>query len=224
MGSDEVPIVRSLQIGSAAPLGPDGVLSGIVKNPVNEAVSVKLLGFVGDAQADLSVHGGPEKAVYGYAATRYPAWIADFPDHAASLTPGAFGENLTIGGMDEDSICVGDIHAIGTARLQVCQPRQPCFKLALRFADDRLPRAMIRNGRSGWYYRVVEEGQIAPGDPITVAERDAAAFPLGRLTQIVYHRNGTAEEMAMLAEIEGTASWIRDWAKRRLDRDASAKR
>ena len=221
MSNEKVAVVQSVQVGAAAPLGPKSVPSGFVKTPVSGPARIERLGIVGDVQADLSVHGGPEKAVYGYAASRYPAWLADFPEHSALLVPGAFGENLTIDGIDEDAIYVGDIHAIGSARLQVCQPRQPCFKFALRFADDRLPPAMNRNGRSGWYYRVVQAGEITSGDAIHLVDRQAAALPFARLIDIVYHRNGTAEEMTALASSDAVASWIQDWAKRWLERRES---
>src|SRR5437868_9897189 len=104
------PFLLSVQTGRIAPLGPDQVPSAIVKIPRNDSVAVSLLGLAGDEQADLRVHGGPEKAVYGYAASHYPAWAAEFPRLAASFTGGAMGENLTVGGMDESAICVGDVH------------------------------------------------------------------------------------------------------------------
>lgn len=121
--------VLSIQTGRAATLGPYGVNSGFVKSGVDGAVEVGLLGLAGDEQADLSVHGGPEKAVYAYAAAHYAAWSQDYPEHADRFRPGSLGENLTIEGLDESDICVGDVHLIGDVRLQVCQPRQPCFKL-----------------------------------------------------------------------------------------------
>jgi len=117
--------LRSIHLGPIAPLGPKGVPSGFVKTQVAGPVSVGLLGLVGDAQADLSVHGGPEKAVYGYATAHYPRWQAEFPQHIAKLVPGGLGENLAIEGQDEASVYVGDIIGIGSTILQVCQPRQP---------------------------------------------------------------------------------------------------
>ena len=154
----------SVQVGRVAPLGPEGVPSAFVKCPVDGPIAVMALGLAGDQQADLRVHGGPEKAVYGYALSSYAPWRHAFPEHDALLVPGAFGENLTIGGMDEETVHIGDVVRVGSATLQVTQPRQPCFKFALRFAEKRMPKAMIRNGRSGWYYRVVEAGVLAAGD------------------------------------------------------------
>lgn len=204
-----IPNLVSVQVGQIAPLGPDGVASGFVKRPVASPVRVGKLNLDGDQQADLRVHGGPDKAVYAYAAANYPLWAQDFPEHAARLTPGVFGENLTIAGLVEADIWVGDVHAIGTARLQVCQPRQPCFKLGLRFDDNRLPRNMVRSGRSGWYYRVLEEGVLSAGDEVRIVERPNPDLPLTRLIDIVYRGQASNEELARIAIAPGVAEWLR---------------
>jgi MOSC domain-containing protein YiiM len=154
----------SVRTGEIIPLGPNLVPSGFVKEQRSGNIAVTLQGLDGDRQADLTAHGGPEKAVYGYADRHYVAWAADFPALASAFRSGAMGENLTISDMDENDICVGDIHAVGSALLQVCQPRQPCFKLALRHNEKRLPKAMVRSGRAGWYYRVLREGTLSQGD------------------------------------------------------------
>jgi MOSC domain-containing protein YiiM len=176
---------------------------------VPHAVRVALHGIVGDEQADLSVHGGPEKAVYGYAARHYPQWCADFPQHAALFVAGSMGENLTIAGLDEDDLCIGDIHRIGTALMQVCQPRQPCFKLAGYFGDPRMPRAMVRSGRSGWYYRVLEEGECRAGDAVMLVERQDQTVSFVRLTTIVNGGAASQTEAAALAAMPGLASGLR---------------
>lgn len=150
--------MTTVHVGRIQPLGPAGVSSGFVKSAVNGRVHVRSLGLEGDEQADLRVHGGMDKAVYGYATENYVAWRADFPEHAALFVPGGVGENLAIQGLDEHSVCLGDQHLIGTALLGVCQHRQPCHKFALRFNDPRVVRAMVRNGRCGWYYRVIRDG------------------------------------------------------------------
>src|SRR5215469_2516769 len=191
--------ILSVQTGKAAPLGPDLVPSGFVKTPRAGAVAVNPLGLDGDEQADLVSHGGPEKAVYGYAASRYPSWAEEFPQLANHFTGGAMGENLTIAGLDETGICVGDVHAIGTALLQVCQPRQPCYKFALRHGNKRLPKAMVRFGFSGWYYRVLKTGKLMAGDPLVLHARPNPDFAFARLTEIVYHGHATGEELARMA-------------------------
>jgi len=218
----EIGRVNSVQVGAVAPLGPDGTPSGFLKRPAAGPIDVGLLGLAGDAQADLRVHGGPEKAVYAYAASRYSAWAADFPEHAAILHAGAFGENLTIEGFDEGGICVGDVHAIGSARLQVCQPRQPCFKLGLRFADPRLPPAMVINGRSGWYYRVLQPGVLEAGETLRLEERPNPDFRFDRLVAIVSGRGATTEELERLADMDGLAGGRKTLVRRALSRHLAA--
>jgi MOSC domain-containing protein YiiM len=203
--------VLSVHIGKIAGLGPEGVPSGFVKLPVQGPVAVSTDGLVGDQQADLSVHGGPDKAVYAYGVANYQQWRQEYPQHGALLGPGALGENLAIEGMREEDLCVGDIHAIGTARLQVCQPRQPCFKLALRFADKHLPKAMIRNGRSGWYYRVLETGNLNPGDPVELVERPNPNFPFVRLVQLISFGKATTAELEQMRDMPGLAA---NWQRR----------
>ena len=198
----------SVHTGKVAPLGPDCVPSGIVKPARPGAVTVEAEGLEGDAQADLSVHGGPDKAVYGYAAEHYPRWAAEHPEHAARFAPGVMGENLAIAGLDEAAICVGDVHAIGTALLQVCQPRQPCFKLGLQFGDPLMVKAMVRNERAGWYYRVLQPGALRAGEAVTLQDRPHPDFSFARLVTIVYRREPTRDELVRMAEMEGLA---RQW-------------
>lgn len=206
----------SVHTGKVAPLGPEGVPSGFVKLARQGAVAVGPEGLDGDAQADLSVHGGPDKAVYGYAADHYPGWAADHPKHAALFAPGVMGENLAIAGMDEASLCVGDVHRVGTALLQVCQPRQPCFKLGLRFDDPLMVKAMVRSERSGWYYRVLQTGELRAGDAVTLHDRPHPHFPFTRLVSIVYRRNPTMEELGQMSEMTGLARQWRLQARQAL--------
>jgi MOSC domain-containing protein YiiM len=176
-------------------------------------VTVAANGLVGDQQADLTVHGGPEKAVYAYALSNYPHWAAAFPEIVEQFGPGSMGENLAVEGMDETDLCIGDIHAIGDCLLQVCQPRQPCFKFALRFGNNKLPRAMVRSERSGWYYSVVKEGTITAGDQLVLHDRPNPDFPFRRLVQIVYHGQATVEELTRMADMPGLASQWRGQAQ-----------
>ena len=201
----------SVHTGKVAPLGPEGVPSGFVKLARTEPVAVEANGLNGDAQADLSVHGGPEKAVYGYGADHYPHWAAEHPRHAVRFSPGVMGENLAIAGLRETEICVGDIHRVGTALLQVCQPRQPCFKLGLHFDDPLMVKAMVQNQRSGWYYRVLEPGRLRAGDAVTLQDRPHPAFAFARLVEIVYRRNPTREELKRMSSLDGLA---RQWRVR----------
>jgi MOSC domain-containing protein YiiM len=197
--------VVAVHAGRIAPLGPDGEPSGFIKLPVSGRVQVGMLGLAGDEQADLRVHGGPEKAVYAYAISHYAAWRSEFPELADLFVAGGVGENLAIDGLDETGVCVGDVHAVGTAVMQVCQPRQPCFKFALRFGNNRLPKAMVRSGRSGWYYRVLKQGMIGAGDILTLQDRPNPDFPFTRLVDIVNFGQASVEDLHKLAGMAGLA-------------------
>jgi MOSC domain-containing protein YiiM len=206
----------SVHVGRVAPLGPEQVPSGFVKHPVAGPVFVSQTGLAGDEQADLEAHGGPDKAVYGYAAGHYPAWARQFPALADKFVPGSMGENLCIRGMDETGLCVGDVHAMGTSLLQLCQPRRPCFKLGLSFAEEELPQAMLRNGFSGWYYRVLRTGHLAPGDRVTLQERPNPDFAFTRLVEITTHGRATEQELRRMAQMPGLASQWRARAQQML--------
>ncbi|MBA2935908.1 MOSC domain-containing protein [Sphingomonas sp. CGMCC 1.13654] len=208
--------LHAVQTGRIAPLGPDQVPSGYVKWPTEGRARVGALGLAGDEIADLSVHGGPEKAVYGYSLSHYAKWQEEYPQHAVRLQPGAFGENLTIDGLAEEDICLGDIHRVGTSLLQVCQPRQPCFKFALFFEDKRMLKAMVRSGRAGWYYRVLQEGELGPGDEVVVVDRPQPDFPFSRLVEIVYGGRATRDELLELAAMDEIASSLRAAARESL--------
>ena len=155
--------------------------TGIFKQPVQDAGKVRLrkLNFDGDRQADLTVHGGPLKAVYAYPSEHYPLWRDELAedDEAQTVlkTWGAFGENLTTEGMTEDNVQIGDQFRIGSALVMAVQPRQPCFKLAAKFDRDDVIDRMMENGRSGIYFSVLEEGDVQAGDEITrVAGRESS--------------------------------------------------
>jgi MOSC domain-containing protein YiiM len=157
--------IVSVQVGRVAPLGRRQVPSGFVNRPIAGQVIVKRLGLVGDQQADLRVHGGTDKAIYCYPIEHYVKWLAERPSAEALLVPGGFGENLTTRGLDEDRVCIGDVLQIGGVTAQVTQPRQPCFKLGLRFDDPRMLPDLLQSGRSGWYLRLLEPGWVEPGPP-----------------------------------------------------------
>ena len=141
--------IVSVQVGRIAPLGSRQVPSAFVKRPIAVRVMVERLGLAGDQQADLRVHGGPDKAIYCYPSEHYAKWLAERPSAESLLVSGGFGENLTTLGLDEDQLCLGDVLRIGGVTVQVTQPRRPCFKLGLRFADTQMLRALLRSGRSG---------------------------------------------------------------------------
>ena len=198
--------IVAVRVGGIAPLGPDRVRSGYIKHEVSHPVTAGPLGLTGDAQADLRVHGGAEKAVYGYPVSRYPEWQAAFPALADQLVSGAMGENLVIDETDETSIHIGDRIRVGGALLQVTQPRQPCFKLALALGEPRLARHMTRSGWCGWYYRVLEPGAIGAGDRHDVVERPNPDWPVARFARVIAARAMGAELLAEMVAMEGLAS------------------
>jgi MOSC domain-containing protein YiiM len=159
-----------VNVGVPRPVELDGrtVWTAIWKSPVAGRVPLRGVNLGGDDQADRTVHGGPDKAVYAYGAEDTEWWEAEL---AASLGPGAFGENLTVRGMPVSEAVIGERWAVGSALLEVAQPRLPCFKLGLRMGDPRFLKRFAVAGRPGAYLRVVAEGDIAAGDAIEVVSR-----------------------------------------------------
>jgi MOSC domain-containing protein YiiM len=146
------------------------VETGIFKSPVDGPVAVKKLNLAGDQQADLTVHGGPDKAIYGYASEHYPYWRKELPE--MTFAWGNFGENLTTTGLLEDELYIGDLLKVGSAVLTVTQPRLPCYKLQIRFGRDDIIKRFLRARRSGFYLSVTEEGELAAGSKIELLRRD----------------------------------------------------
>lgn len=151
------------------------ISSGIAKLPVaGETVALDWLNLAGDRQADLRVHGGPNKAVYAYPAEHIATWNEELAP-ASPFGPGTFGENLTVRGWLEDAVLIGDVWAWGEARLQVSEPRYPCFKLGMRTGRRDIIKRMTANGRSGWYLRVLQPGVVPTRGELTLVERTPGA-------------------------------------------------
>ena len=146
------------------------VRTSIFKTPVSHRVRVAQHNLEGDAQSDLSVHGGREKAVYAYPAEHYAFWRGELPDH--ELPWGSFGENFTTEGVLESEVCVGDRFGIGTAEFVATQPRMPCYKLGIRFDRPEIVKRFHKSGRNGFYFAVEREGEVGAGDPIERLSRD----------------------------------------------------
>jgi len=175
---------RLLSLNVARPatlrlLGRD-IPTGIVKVPVPGRVRIGRLGVAGDFQADLSVHGGPDQAVYLYPAEHYDYWRREL--RREDLAPGFFGENFTAEGVTEDMVRAGDVLRVGTAALQVTKTRSPCFKLGARAGSARFVKTFLESGRLGYYLRVVEEGEAGAGDSMELLATDPALPTLGDLT------------------------------------------
>jgi MOSC domain-containing protein YiiM len=201
-----------VRTGHAARVG--GHFTAYGKQPRAGPVRAHHLGLEGDEVANTRVHGGPEKAIYAYSDDRYAAWRADFPPHAETLVPGGFGENLLIAGLTEDTVCIGDRWRIGSLLVEPCQPRQPCSTLARWFDDPGMVKAMVENGRSGWYLRVIEEGVCEAGDTLILEHRPEGAWSIARVLETSYAKAPEPAALAMLAALPGLATGWAAWAGR----------
>ncbi|MFJ1301409.1 MOSC domain-containing protein [Pseudomonadota bacterium AL_CKDN230030165-1A_HGKHYDSX7] len=209
-------IIDAVLTGVVAPLGDSGKGSGIAKTAVDGPVRVGRLGLAGDEQADPRFHGGPEKAVHHYAYDHYPAWQTLLGERAVLRQPGAFGENISTLGLTEHDVCIGDVYTCGTLVLQVSQARQPCWKLDVRFGHKGMAAQVQQGGRTGWYYRVLEEGELMPGAALVLTERPRPAWPLARIQDVLNRRLVEGEALAELAEMpELSPGWRTLFAKRR---------
>ena len=158
-----------------------GEHSAIAKCPKEGAVKIGYLGIEGDEQADLNVHGGSDKALHHYPFDHYPRWSANAPNAALLSAPGAFGENISTFGLREDEVCIGDQFRIGTALVEISQGRQPCWKQAVHLGWNILPTLMVKERRSGWYYRVLEEGGAQAGDLLELIDRPLPDWTVARV-------------------------------------------
>jgi MOSC domain-containing protein YiiM len=206
----------SVNVGRPKHLGTQRgrpVRSGILKEPVAAAeLNLGAVNLAGDAQADLRVHGGPDKAVYAYPSEHLPHWNEDL---GLDLGPAAFGENLTTAGWLEDDVRIGDVWAWGEALLQVAEPRHPCFKLAMKLDRPQVVDRMLETGRTGWYLRVLRPGRVPVAGPIRVAERHPAGVSVRRVHLAALPGQAAAEELRFLLDLAPlAASWRRALQKR----------
>jgi MOSC domain-containing protein YiiM len=177
--------VDALFAGQVARLAGDSRSSAIVKTPVSGRCMLTADGLAGDTQADRRAHGGGGKALHQYPAEHYARLAAAFPD-ARHLAPGGLGENISTRGMTENDVCIGDIFALGNSRIQVSQPRTPCWKIDTRTACKGVAAFIAEHGLAGWYYRVFEAGEIAPGDWLEHVERPADAVTLAEFWRVTH--------------------------------------
>jgi len=211
----------SVNVGLPRPIGRDRfgreIVSGIVKEPVAaESLVLTQINLEGDGQADLAVHGGPDKAVYAYPAEHLPRWNDEL---GTRFGPGTFGENLTTEGVLENEVRIGDVWAWGDALLQVSQPRSPCYKLATVTGRPDLPKRLTRNARTGWYLRVLRPGTVPTAGPIRVVARDQAGITVERAHRALLLGEATLDELAGLARLEPLAASWREWAAQESARD-----
>ena len=189
------------------------VSTGIFKEPVAGQVLLRRTNLDGDRQADLRVHGGADKAVYLYPFEHYAFWAAE--TGRDDFVYGQFGENFTVTGLLEDDIGIGDVLGVGQARLQVSQPRSPCFKLGIRMGDDEFPVRFAAANRTGFYLRVLEEGKVQAGDAIRILERAAGSMSVRDLFALRQAADATRTDYERAARLPGlSASWRAAFEKR----------
>jgi MOSC domain-containing protein YiiM len=179
-------MITGVFAGKVADLWPGKPPSAILKNRASGRQIITRTGLDRDAQADLSAHGGTEKALHHYPADHYPQWRQDLavtdPDHPR-FVPGGFGENLSSVGVTEEMVCIGDIFHWGTATLQISQGRQPCWKLAAHTAVPQMAYLVQKTLRTGWYYRMIEPGEAGEGDRLVLTERPHPGYSVARVTR-----------------------------------------
>lgn len=196
-------------------IGPDRVTtSGIFKSPVTGRVRMRTLNLDGDGQADPTVHGGPDKAVYAYPVEHYDFWRVELPQ--TSLEWGAFGENLDTRGLLETDICIGDELRIGNARVRVTQPRLPCFKLGIRLQRPDILHRFQASLRTGFYLRVLEEGDVGAGDAIAITHRDPHRISVTTAARLYLHDDGDHATLRALIDVAALPENWRERFRRRL--------
>lgn len=224
-----MPLIVSLQTGRPTTYVHESAADGksrewttaFFKTPVAGPVRIGRLGLDGDDQADRENHGGPDKAVLAYSADHYAAWR----EHLSlpNMPHGGFGENLTIAGLTEETVCIGDTWRAGAVVFQVTQPRQPCWKLSRRWNVSDLAKQVIANGRSGWYLRVLQGGELAAGQSLELVARPQAAWTVMRASNLMHHGKNDLDLAAELAALpELSAAWRESLAARIAKRVADS--
>jgi MOSC domain-containing protein YiiM len=192
------------------------VSTGIFKEPVEGPVMLRTLNLDGDRQADLTVHGGPSKAVYAYPSEHYEFWKQELPE--MQLPWGMFGENLTTEGLIEGEVNIGDRFRIGHAELMVTEPRMPCYKLGIKFGRSDILRRFLASGHSGFYFSVLQEGEIAAGDRIVPLGQDKHNVKVADIVRLYARDRDDLETMRRAIEVEALPDSWRDYFRQRLEK------
>lgn len=218
-----MPAIVSIQTGRATTYDHAGAADGknrswttaFFKSLVEGSVRVGELGIAGDEQADRKNHGGLDKAVLAYSAEHYAHWREHLS--LAEMPHGGFGENLTIAGSEESTVCIGDRWQAGDVVFEVSQPRQPCWKMARRWQIVDLPKQVIQNGRSGWYLRVLEGGELSAGTAMELLSRPRPTWTVARVSRLLYHE---PDNVAGMEELANLPELSRAWREELLERIA----
>jgi len=185
------------------------VTTGIYKQSVQGRVALRTLNLDGDRQADLTVHGGAQKAVYCYPIEHYDYWKKELPGREVPIA--IFGENLTTDGLMEDTIHLGDTFSVGSAEVVVTQPRLPCYKLGVRFRSDDMVKRFLASGRSGFYLAVTREGEVAAGDEIKQIAQDPNAVPVSEISRLYITKRFNDEDVTSLRRALRVAALPESW-------------
>ena len=210
--------ILSINIGLPREVTFNGqtVTTGIFKQPVDRRIYLRKLNLEGDKQADLTVHGGLEKAVYAYPAEHYEYWREELPD--MNIPYGMFGENFTTRGLLEEHINIGDSFEIGSARLMVTQPRMPCHKLGIRFGRMDIVRQFLASGRPGIYFKVLREGEVGVEDEIKLIKRDKNSVTVKDIARIYVDDKEDIETMKRAIMVKALAKGFREHFRQQIEK------
>jgi MOSC domain-containing protein YiiM len=195
------------------------VSTGIYKQPVQGRVALRKLNLDGDAQADLTVHGGEYKAVYCYPAEHYDYWKTELPSRA--FPTAVFGENFTTEGFAESTVYLGDRFAVGSAEVVVTQPRLPCYKLGIRFEWDGMVKKFMQSARTGFYLAVTREGEVAAGDEFREISRDSNAVSVADITRLYIAKRFDVEDVKLLEralKVDALPDSWKDYFRERMEK------
>jgi MOSC domain-containing protein YiiM len=192
------------------------VSTGIFKKPVAGAIMLRTLNLDGDQQADLTVHGGPNKAVYAYPSEHYSFWRAEFPE--MDLSWGMFGENLTIEGLVETAVYIGQRFRLGEAEVMVTEPRMPCYKLGLKFGRNDIIKRFLASRRTGFYFRVMREGMLATGDKLEANGQPQSDITVADITNLYAFDRGNVAMMRRALEIEALPESWKGYFRHEMDK------
>lgn len=210
--------VISVNVGQPRKLLLNGeiVETGIYKEAVEGRVAVRRLNIEGDRQADLTVHGGVDKAVYAYPTEHYAFWREQFPE--MELPWGMFGENLSIEGLFEDTVHIGDHFQVGSAKLMVTQPRLPCYKLGIKFGRDDILKRFLVSGMTGFYFSVLEEGAVAAGDTISLLQSDEHQVQVADIVRLYREDKYNLDLIRRAVDVEALPEEWREYFQERLEK------
>ncbi len=203
--------IEAVCTGTARPFN-GAETSAIAKRPREGRVQVLGEGLAPDEQADRSVHGGPDMALHLYPLDHHDWWRGQIGEHPALDEPGGFGSNLAVTGLLEDDVHIGDRFRLGSALVEVSQPRQPCWKIEHRFGHKGMVAKIIATGRSGWYFRVIEPGEVAAGDSLERIAMGAADWSIARVFRALVAGKASQEELAELAALATLTPRLREKA------------